>query len=55
VWRCVVLGVTAEFKCNRCGDGQSLVGGVCKSYATGNKCASTLPYGVYCARVRPQA
>ncbi|KAI3426148.1 hypothetical protein D9Q98_008525 [Chlorella vulgaris] len=44
------LEVDTEFKCNRCGDGQSLVGGVCKSYATGNKCASTLPYGVYCAR-----
>jgi hypothetical protein len=41
----------AEFKCNRCQDGYSLTGGVCKLLNQGSKCNRTLRYGQYCARV----
>ena len=36
--------MASEFKCDRCGDTQSLTGGVCKTLATGSKCSTALPY-----------
>ncbi|KAI3426149.1 hypothetical protein D9Q98_008526 [Chlorella vulgaris] len=44
------LEVDSEFKCSRCGDTQSLVGGVCKPLASGSKCSRALPYYQYCSR-----